>query len=79
MANHRPFHLGGKFDVGTTTGHVGSNGNSGWQTGFGYNFGFTLMQFGIQHIMFYLLIFSILLSNSEISTLVVPTNTGRRL
>ena len=47
----RSFHFRAQFDIRTTTGHIGSNGNSTAQTGFSYDICFLLVQLGIQYAM----------------------------
>ncbi len=46
---------GSQFYVGTTSRHVGGYGHRARLTGFGNDFGLTLVQLGIQHIMLYFL------------------------
>ena len=48
----RLFHLGGELNVGTTTCHVGSNGNSAFAPCLSHDVGFSLMQLSIEHVVF---------------------------
>ena len=45
----RSFHFRAQLDIRTTTGHIGSDGHSSTQTGFGNDVRFFLVQLGIQH------------------------------
>src|SRR5439155_20743375 len=45
------FYTWAEFDIRTTTGHVGSNGNGACKTGFRYNLRFTGVLFRIEDIV----------------------------
>ena len=44
-------HLGGELDVGTTTCHVGGNGNHALASCLSHDFSLALVQLGIEHIV----------------------------
>ena len=46
------FHLGGELNIGTTTSHVGSNGNGAFAPCLSHNVSLSLVQFGIEHVVF---------------------------
>ena len=48
----RLFHLGSELNVGTTTCHVGSNGNSAFAPCLSHNVSLSLVQFGVEHVVF---------------------------
>src|SRR5690606_30805810 len=48
------FYSSSQFNIGSTTSHVGCNGNSTWFTRFSNNFCFFLMVFGVKNLVRYL-------------------------
>ena len=47
-------HLVGELDVGTTTGHIGGDGDGALQTCLGYDVGLLLVEFSVQYVVLYL-------------------------
>ena len=47
-------HFFGQFDVGTPSGHVGGDGHFSGLAGFGDDFGFPLVLFGVEYVVVYL-------------------------
>ena len=48
----RLFHLGSELNIGTTTSHVGSNGNGAFAPCLRHNVSLSLVQFGVEHVVF---------------------------
>ena len=65
-----------QFDIGTTTCHIGRDGDGTCHTGLCNDLSFQLMELRIQYLMCDSSLRSMLLSSSEVSIVIVPTSTG---